>query len=245
MCGRLTLSLHLAFMFCWSLQFCCCLNDLQTYLSTCHRNVKFPFKLTSNWQLLTSFLFPLTFKYILKISHFAFSPFGKSQEFRHRFPGNFQIQFLSFWLAADQSVPIVCFCPLHLCSSANTLSHILSLHKHLWLSPNRNRILQFPAIVNCTTIDWFSEWPKDALLEVAERYLDGLDLGSAEGVNDRRIQIHTLLFSHFDICFWAVFICAVECRRSTGRSPVYLWPLTSPWKTSPRWWRWIWRDIIM
>lgn len=46
----------------------------------------------------------------------------------------------------------------------------------------RNRIRQYPALVNCTTIDWFSEWPRDALLEVAERCLDGLSLGSDDGV---------------------------------------------------------------
>nr|XP_057923809.1 dynein axonemal heavy chain 2 isoform X2 [Doryrhamphus excisus] len=60
-----------------------------------------------------------------------------------------------------------------------------NLHVVLCMSPVgdpfRNRILQYPALVNCTTIDWFCEWPKDALLEVAERYLEGLDLGSAEG----------------------------------------------------------------
>ncbi|KAM9836557.1 LOW QUALITY PROTEIN: dynein axonemal heavy chain 2 [Aulostomus maculatus] len=57
-----------------------------------------------------------------------------------------------------------------------------NLHIVLCMSPVgepfRNRILQYPALVNCTTIDWFCKWPKDALLEVAERYLDGLDLGS-------------------------------------------------------------------
>lgn len=42
--------------------------------------------------------------------------------------------------------------------------------------PFRNRIRQYPAFVNCTTIDWFSEWPQDALLEVAERYLEELHL---------------------------------------------------------------------
>lgn len=46
----------------------------------------------------------------------------------------------------------------------------------------RNRIRQYPAFVNCTTIDLFTEWPHDALLEVAEKYLEGLDLGSAEDV---------------------------------------------------------------
>ncbi|CAI5672498.1 unnamed protein product [Oreochromis niloticus] len=61
-----------------------------------------------------------------------------------------------------------------------------NLHIVLCLSPVgepfRNRILQYPALVNCTTIDWFCEWPKDALLEVAERYLDGMELGSMEGI---------------------------------------------------------------
>ena len=32
----------------------------------------------------------------------------------------------------------------------------------------------YPAFVNCTTIDWFSEWPQDALLEVAERSIEDL-----------------------------------------------------------------------
>jgi dynein heavy chain len=35
----------------------------------------------------------------------------------------------------------------------------------------RNRIRDFPSIVNCTTIDWFSEWPPDALQAVAKKFL--------------------------------------------------------------------------
>lgn len=38
----------------------------------------------------------------------------------------------------------------------------------------------YPAFVNCTTIDWFSEWPQDALLEVAEKYVENMDLGDDE-----------------------------------------------------------------
>lgn len=49
--------------------------------------------------------------------------------------------------------------------------------------PCRNRIRQYPAFVNCTTIDWFSEWPLDALLEVAEKYLQEESLGSEEEVS--------------------------------------------------------------
>ncbi|KAG7496340.1 dynein heavy chain 2, axonemal [Solea senegalensis] len=64
-----------------------------------------------------------------------------------------------------------------------------NLHIVLCMSPVgepfRNRILQYPAIVNCTTIDWFCEWPKDALLEVAQRYLDGLELGTIEGIQTK------------------------------------------------------------
>lgn len=38
----------------------------------------------------------------------------------------------------------------------------------------RSRLRQFPALVNCCTIDWFSEWPPDALRSVAERFFSEL-----------------------------------------------------------------------
>lgn len=41
----------------------------------------------------------------------------------------------------------------------------------------------YPAFVNCTTIDWFSEWPIDALLEVADKYMNEISLGSEEQVS--------------------------------------------------------------
>jgi hypothetical protein len=47
----------------------------------------------------------------------------------------------------------------------------------------RNRVRMFPAIVNCTTIDWYSEWPQDALLEVAEKYIQEVSLGSEKQVS--------------------------------------------------------------
>uniref|UniRef100_A0A8P4KIS1 Dynein axonemal heavy chain 2 n=1 Tax=Dicentrarchus labrax TaxID=13489 RepID=A0A8P4KIS1_DICLA len=68
-----------------------------------------------------------------------------------------------------------------------------NLHIVLCMSPVgdpfRNRILQYPALVNCTSIDWFCDWPRDALLEVAERYLDGLELGSLEGIQTKVASI--------------------------------------------------------
>jgi len=35
---------------------------------------------------------------------------------------------------------------------------------------------QYPALLNCTTINWFLNWPKEALLEVASTSLDDLDI---------------------------------------------------------------------
>lgn len=40
----------------------------------------------------------------------------------------------------------------------------------------RSRCRKFPAIVNCTMIDWFSEWPEEALTSVATRFISGFDL---------------------------------------------------------------------
>lgn len=35
----------------------------------------------------------------------------------------------------------------------------------------RARLRKFPSLVNCCTIDWFSEWPADALKSVASQFL--------------------------------------------------------------------------
>lgn len=51
----------------------------------------------------------------------------------------------------------------------------------------------YPAFVNCTTIDWFSEWPQDALLEVAEKYLESMDLSDEEVRNNAPYHTTTLL----------------------------------------------------
>jgi dynein heavy chain len=50
-----------------------------------------------------------------------------------------------------------------------------NVHVVLCFSPMgdafRNRLRMFPALVNCTTIDWFSEWPAEALTNVGTRAL--------------------------------------------------------------------------
>jgi dynein heavy chain len=57
------------------------------------------------------------------------------------------------------------------------------LHVVLAFSPIgaslRNRIRDFPSIVNCTTIDWFSAWPPDALEAVAQKFLSEIEMAHA------------------------------------------------------------------
>lgn len=40
----------------------------------------------------------------------------------------------------------------------------------------RNRLRMFPSLVSCCTIDYFSEWPEEALLSVAEGFMEEADL---------------------------------------------------------------------
>ena len=51
-----------------------------------------------------------------------------------------------------------------------------NLHIILAFSPVgeqfRVRCRQFPSIVNCCTLDWYSAWPKDALFSVAQRFFN-------------------------------------------------------------------------
>ena len=59
-----------------------------------------------------------------------------------------------------------------------------NLHVVLCFSPVgdtfRQRARKFPGIVNCTTINWFHEWPKDALVSVAQRFLSNVEVGAPE-----------------------------------------------------------------
>eukprot|EP00898_Chlorokybus_atmophyticus_P003847 jgi/Chlat1/4463/Chrsp29S04567 len=57
------------------------------------------------------------------------------------------------------------------------------LHIVICMSPVgdafRERLRQYPSLVNCCTIDWFQEWPTDALEAVAQKFLKEVDLESS------------------------------------------------------------------
>jgi len=59
-----------------------------------------------------------------------------------------------------------------------------NLHIVLCMSPVgsafRSRCRMFPSLVNCCTIDWFIEWPREALLSVSKTAFAPVDFGKEE-----------------------------------------------------------------
>ena len=55
-----------------------------------------------------------------------------------------------------------------------------NLHVVLAMSPIgtgfRNKLRMFPSLVNACTIDWFTEWPEDALEKVATKFLEEMEM---------------------------------------------------------------------
>ncbi|KAK0131808.1 Dynein heavy chain 6, axonemal [Merluccius polli] len=58
------------------------------------------------------------------------------------------------------------------------------LHTVLCMSPVgdafRSRCRMFPSLVNCCTIDWFVQWPREALLSVSQTFFQSEDFGGGE-----------------------------------------------------------------
>ncbi|XP_035385934.1 dynein heavy chain 6, axonemal [Electrophorus electricus] len=58
------------------------------------------------------------------------------------------------------------------------------LHMVLCMSPVgdafRSRCRMFPSLVNCCTIDWLVQWPREALLSVSEMFFQGVEFGSEQ-----------------------------------------------------------------
>ena len=57
----------------------------------------------------------------------------------------------------------------------------MNLHMCLCFSPvgddMSRRARRFPALINCTSIDWFQDWPQSALLSVTQKFLSNLEGG--------------------------------------------------------------------
>eukprot|EP00803_Ostreobium_quekettii_P003694 evm.model.scf_198.7 EVM.evm.TU.scf_198.7 scf_198:70733-88803(+) len=88
-----------------------------------------------------------------------------------------------------------------------------NLHIVLCFSPIgdafRERLRQFPSIVNCCTVDWFQRWPNDALEAVAMKFLKEID--DMKDKEREKIMEMCKMF-HQDI--WTL---SEEFRKETGR----------------------------
>eukprot|EP00658_Telonema_sp_P-2_P079821 TRINITY_DN7820_c0_g1_i5.p1 TRINITY_DN7820_c0_g1~~TRINITY_DN7820_c0_g1_i5.p1 ORF type:complete len:561 (-),score=159.75 TRINITY_DN7820_c0_g1_i5:83-1765(-) len=84
-----------------------------------------------------------------------------------------------------------------------------NMHVVLCMSPIgdafRTRCRQFPSLTNCCSIDWFDEWPAEALHGVANRLLSGMTLENHDEDREKIISlcvdVHTCV-EQFSEEFW-------------------------------------------
>lgn len=79
----------------------------------------------------------------------------------------------------------------------------------------RIRCRQFPSLVNCCTLDWFSRWPAEALLYVSSEFLKDIDMPSEEvrrQISEMCMIIHTSV-EEISVKFWE------ELRRKVYTTP--------------------------
>ena len=79
----------------------------------------------------------------------------------------------------------------------------------------RVRSRKFPAIINCTQINWFHEWPQEALISVAQRFLQDLEILPFEYKETvaRCVKAFKLL-SELSISFFESFQLQVHVLRA-------------------------------
>ncbi|EDL24804.1 mCG3819, partial [Mus musculus] len=100
-----------------------------------------------------------------------------------------------------------------------------NIHMVLCMSPIgevfRARLRQFPSLVNCCTIDWFNEWPAEALKSVATTFLSEIpELECSEEVIQGLIQV--CVFIHQSVASKCVEYLAELARHNYVTPKSYL-----------------------
>ncbi|KAG5509441.1 hypothetical protein JKF63_06751 [Porcisia hertigi] len=102
-------------------------------------------------------------------------------------------------------------------------------HLCLCMSPMsgvfRDRLRMFPALVNCTTIDWFSEWPQVALGAVAQSTLSSTAQGNSTGPSTDQLSA-LMVFLHATVKEAAERLYVQHRRRTYVTPTSYLAVLT-------------------
>ncbi len=74
----------------------------------------------------------------------------------------------------------------------------------------RVRARKFPALVNCTNIDWFHEWPEEALVSVSNRFLNQAEseLLTVRITPDAISSVHTsyMYILYYIHCVWHAIV---------------------------------------
>lgn len=111
-----------------------------------------------------------------------------------------------------------------------------NLHIVLCMSPVgnafRTRCRMFPSLVNCCTIDWFVEWPREALLGVSKSFFESIDLGSDE------IKVGAFLSNFWDLkekanWFWMIALSIISLQILACKTVVY----NHIYNTAPGWYK--------
>ncbi|ERE91881.1 dynein heavy chain 1, axonemal-like protein [Cricetulus griseus] len=100
-----------------------------------------------------------------------------------------------------------------------------NIHMVLCMSPIgevfRARLRQFPSLVNCCTIDWFNEWPAEALQSVATMFLNEIpELESSSEIIQGLIQV--CVFIHQSVAKKCIEYLAELARHNYVTPKSYL-----------------------
>nr|XP_023012338.1 LOW QUALITY PROTEIN: dynein heavy chain 7, axonemal-like [Leptinotarsa decemlineata] len=96
------------------------------------------------------------------------------------------------------------------------------LHIFLCFSPVgstfRNRLRLYPSLINCCTIDWFQDWPEEALEEVAHCWMQDINLSD----EIKNFSVIACKYFHVEARKASVEFCNVSGRRTYITSASYL-----------------------
>lgn len=106
-----------------------------------------------------------------------------------------------------------------------------NIHMVIAMSPLgevfRLRLLKFPSLVNCCTIDWFTNWPGEALLNVGAGFIRDNDMNLSDADSEPVIKMFKIIHQSVEV---RVKQFAEEFRRISYVTPTSFLELLSTYK---------------